>query len=130
MLIFINFNIRGIPGDWKQGSNLGEKKKARDKEREGERGRTGNQVQLQGSYWAANLTSIPGKKVEKLRQDWTAKTWKNKILITASQCGFMENSSNKPGFMFCLQKKKKKANCTDVAGFLEALDLVHDILTR
>lgn len=29
--------------------------------------------------------------------------------------------------MFCLQKKK--ANCTDVAGFLEALDLVHDILT-
>lgn len=65
--------------------------------------------------------------MEKLRQDWTAKTWKNKILITASQRGFMENSSNKTGFMFCLQKKK--ANCTDVAGFLEALDLVHDILT-
>lgn len=85
-------------------------------------------MQLQINYWAVNLTSIPGKTVEKLKQDWTAETWKNKILITASQRGFMENSSPQIKLVSC--SACTKANCTDVADFLKALDLVLDILTR
>lgn len=40
----------------------------------------------------------------------------------------MENSSSQIKLVSC--SSCKKANCTDVADFLKALDLVLDILTR